>query len=164
VDAGTSRFDGSIGIHDISPDALLEIVSSAGSNLFALSATAGGDGDVFIVTNAGLVGIGTNAPTALLHVKNGNIMFDDGTKTVQIGKDINSYGLFGVTDQATGDVAPDTIVLSAANDNNTNSGLIKINGSGGSFGVDLIGGGFTSGGDLRFITWDGTDSLQILQD
>jgi len=50
------------------PDALLEIVSSAGNNLFALSATADGNGDVFIVNSSGNVGIGTASPGALLDV------------------------------------------------------------------------------------------------
>lgn len=108
------------------------------------------------ITNGGNVGIGTTAPTALLHLKSGNLMYDDGTKTIQFGKTGTSYGIFGVTDQVTGDSAPNTLMLSAWDASNANSARIELNSSGGSYGVNLYGGGFNTGGNINLYTWSGT--------
>ena len=59
---------GHIHYGDPSPDAILEVVSSGGSDLFMLSTTTASDGDVFIVNNAGNVGIGTTTPDYKLEV------------------------------------------------------------------------------------------------
>jgi hypothetical protein len=57
-----------VGILDNTPDATLEIVRFSTTPLFMISGSAAGDGDIFIVTNAGNVGIGTTSPSALLDV------------------------------------------------------------------------------------------------
>lgn len=48
-----------LGIGDSTPDAILEIVSSGGANLFYVSNTAAGNGDIFKVDSSGNIVLGT---------------------------------------------------------------------------------------------------------
>lgn len=71
--------NGNIGISDATPDALLEISSSAGvSDTFMLSSDDANDGDLLIVKNNGNVGIGTTTPGAKLEL-NGQIKIRGGS-------------------------------------------------------------------------------------
>jgi len=58
-----SYFGGNVGISDTTPDADLEIV-----NTFMVSATATGDGNLFIVQSDGKVGIGDLSPSATFEI------------------------------------------------------------------------------------------------
>lgn len=58
-----------VGIGKVSPDALLEISASAGAaDLFMISSDDPESGDVFTVLNDGKIGIGNDAPNALLSI------------------------------------------------------------------------------------------------
>jgi len=58
-------FTGQVGIGDTTPDGTLEVVSEGGRDLFQLSASASGDGDLFVVQQSGKVGLGDVTPDAL---------------------------------------------------------------------------------------------------
>jgi len=72
----TTGDQGIVGISDATPDAALEISASGATvPLFMVSSDDGNDGNRFIISNAGNVGIGTTSPFARLSVV-GNTVLD----------------------------------------------------------------------------------------
>ena len=60
---------GNTGVGDVTPDALLEISQSGGSNApFMISSDDNNDGDRLMVNGSGNFGLGTTTPTSRLHV------------------------------------------------------------------------------------------------
>ncbi|MCG7983343.1 MAG: tail fiber domain-containing protein [Candidatus Thiodiazotropha lotti] len=88
-----------VGIWDTTPDAYLEITEdlvTGTSDFLMISSAAANDGDLFIIDNSGLVGIGTDTPLEKLHVANGNLFLTSDT----VDNDADYYSIY-YTSEAT---------------------------------------------------------------
>ncbi|MFH1584986.1 MAG: hypothetical protein ABIB12_02550, partial [Patescibacteria group bacterium] len=144
-----------LGLGDSSPDAILEVVSSGGNNLFALTDSA--DGDVFLVNSAGLVGVNNVSPFgAYLDIGAATASLAQINFTSSVGTDVSS--------PTSGD-----LWWNGTNfylyDGSTNQDLLVTGGNpGGSDGqLQYNNGGSTFGGAAT-LYWDDTNNLLGLGD
>ncbi|MBZ9577418.1 hypothetical protein KJA13_00045, partial [Patescibacteria group bacterium] len=66
--SGISYFGSNVGIGDTDPDFGLEIAASSTTGYLAVSSASSTDGDLFIIDEAGSVGIGTTSPSSTLDI------------------------------------------------------------------------------------------------
>ena len=80
-----------VGIGDGSPDGILEVRARGENHPFLVSSEEDSDGDFFIVTNEGQVGIGTPIPEKMLDVNGEMIVKDNNRIAVFQSSGVNSF-------------------------------------------------------------------------
>mgnify|MGYP002725570835 CR=1 FL=1 len=129
-------------------------------NIGGFFSATGGVKNYGLIVEDGNVGIGETNPLSLLTLKgstgtfNGVTYFNEDSPGTGVTLGEGYYDKLGVMGNFNPGV-PGSIYLSAANVNSTNSSLIEVNNLAAGYGIDMNAGGFNTGGDIAFRTWNG---------